>query len=70
MELNIQESINDVVRMKRIHVQWAEHFETNPDEEKEYVATGEWDTAKEHRKYVEKYNKILNILKESMWFVA
>ncbi len=61
----------DVAEMKQTHVGWAEYFEGNPVIEKGYVATGEWDTAEEHRNIVNKYDKVLNILekiKEAVYY--
>ena len=60
---HIQESIDDLNFMKESHAQWAEYFEDNPNIEKEYVDSGEWDTAEEHRNLVSKYDKVLDILK-------
>ena len=62
-EKDVQEAINNINIMKQSHISWAEFFEANPNIEKEYVLTGEWDTAKEHRNIINQYNKILDILK-------
>ena len=56
---DLQESIDDIVAMRRSHINWAKYFEANPDIEKEYIATGKWDSAKKHRDYVKKYDKVL-----------
>ena len=63
LKADVQESIDNVNAMKLSHIGWAEHFKDNPDIEKEYVATGKWDSAKTHREYVMKYDKILDLLK-------
>ena len=60
---DVRKSIKNVKAMRHSHVFWAEYFEANPDVEKEYVATGEWDNAKEHRNLIDQYDKILDILK-------
>ena len=41
----------------KTHTNWAAWFEANPDKEAEYVATGEWDDAKEHRRLEGGYHK-------------
>ena len=62
MKEKIKKVIKDVKWMKDIHRQWAEYFEKNPEIEKEYVATGEWDSAKEHRELMADYDNILNVI--------
>ncbi len=59
----IQESIDNINAMRDSHIYWAEYFENNPDIEKKYVKTGDWDTAKEHRNIINQYDKVLDILK-------
>uniref|UniRef100_A0A6M3IXS5 Uncharacterized protein n=1 Tax=viral metagenome TaxID=1070528 RepID=A0A6M3IXS5_9ZZZZ len=59
----IKIAINDIEKMRRTHIQWAEYFEKYPDIEKKYIETGEWDNAKEHRNLVKQYDNVLNILK-------
>lgn len=44
------------------HVHWAEHFEQHPELEKQYVETGEWDTAQEHRRWVGIYDAVIAVL--------
>ena len=61
---DIQISIRDINMMRQTHIDWAIYFETNPDIEKEYIKTGEWDTAKEHRNIIAKYDNVLGILKQ------
>ena len=58
----IKEAISDVEYMKESHICWAEYFEENPEIEKKYVSTGDWDNAHTHREYVKKYDNILEIL--------
>lgn len=53
---NLREKIES---MQLTHIHWAEYFEANPEKEKEYVATGEWDNAKEHRRIVKIYDEVL-----------
>ena len=59
---DIKESINIINAMKETHLNWAEYFEDNPDIEKEYIATGNWDSAEKHRKIIKQYDKILSVL--------
>lgn len=59
----IRESIKNISAMQDSHIYWAEYFEDNPDIEKEYVATGDWNTAEEHRNLINQYDRVLNILK-------
>ena len=44
------------------HTRWAEYFEANPDEEAKYVATGDWDDAKEHRRLEAGYAEAIDLL--------
>ena len=44
------------------HIQWAEWFEANPDEEAKYVATGEWEDSESHRMIAKRYQVIINKL--------
>ena len=60
--MDIQESIDDISKMKTTHIEWAEYFEAHPDIEKGYIASGEWDTAEEHRNIIKQYDKVLCIL--------
>lgn len=56
-------AIADMEFMRRTHLQWAEHFERHPEIERQYVATGDWDDAAEHRRIVAKYDRVLGILR-------
>ena len=60
---DIQGSIDNINAMKKTHLKWAEYFEANPNIEQEYIETGEWDTAEQHRNYINQYDKVLKILK-------
>jgi len=60
----IQKAINNINVMKNTHICWAEYFEANPDIEKEYIDTGVWDGAKEHRNIINQYNEVLDILEK------
>lgn len=44
------------------HRKWAEYFEAYPDLEEKYVATGEWDDAKEHRRLEAGYVEAIEML--------
>ena len=56
---DISKAIESIRRFRETHLRWAEYFEANPDVEKEYVDTGEWDSAKEHREIIETYDVVL-----------
>ena len=58
----IRKAIKDIKAMQKTHKHWAKYFEKHSAIEKEYIATGEWDTAKEHRKIIKQYENVLNIL--------
>jgi len=59
---NIQKAINDIDKMRKTHIQWAEYFEKYPDIEKKYIATNDWDNAEIHRDLIQQYDNVLNIL--------
>ncbi len=59
---DILESVADVREMRSSHKRWAIFFEKYPDKEREYVKIGKWDTAKVHREYMAKYDRILLML--------
>jgi len=60
----IEQVITDLEDMKESHELWANKFEANPEDEKKYVATGEWDDAKTHRGYIAKYECIIGLIKQ------
>lgn len=62
MKKEIKQAIKDIKFFSKTHIDWAIYFEENPNIEKEHTATGEWDSAKQHRKIVTKYDNILKIL--------
>jgi hypothetical protein len=51
--------IDELTFMRKTHVGWAEHFEREPEVEARYVATGEWDDAKEHRRCIDVYDRAI-----------
>ena len=61
---DIQVAIRDINMMRKTHIDWAEYFEANPNIEKRYIETGEWDTSKEHRNIITKYDNVLDILNQ------
>lgn len=58
----IVHAITDIQEARLSHLHWAEHFEAHPEAEKQYESTGEWDNAKVHREWIEKYDNVLAIL--------
>lgn len=46
------------------HIAWADWFEANPEKEATYVATGEWDSAKDHRTIADNYYRMANRFEE------
>lgn len=60
---DVLQSIADMEWMRKSHVDWAEYFEKHPDIEKEYVATGEWSSAAQHRDIIAKYDNVIQLLK-------
>lgn len=58
----IVEAIADMEEAQLSHLHWAEHFEKHPELERQYEATGEWDTAQVHRAWVAKYDKAIRLL--------
>ncbi len=60
--MNVKKAIKDISKMRQTHIDWAEHFEKNPQIEKKYVATGNWDNAIKHRKIIADYDNVLKIL--------
>lgn len=63
--MDIEQAIIDIKHFSQTHVDWAEHFEKNPEIEKEYLKTGEWSSAIQHREIVEKYDNVLKILESA-----
>ncbi|HEU6452879.1 MAG TPA: hypothetical protein VFT57_15790 [Gemmatimonadaceae bacterium] len=57
-----ERAIADLQFFRQSHVDWAEHFEKNPELAAQYVATGEWDDAGEHRRIVEAYDNALAVI--------
>ena len=47
---------------QKIHIEWAEYFEANPEEEKVKTATGEWDGSKTHRELFQKYEQVIDLI--------
>ena len=60
--VEIKKAIKDIRHMQQIHIGWAERFEADPDVEREYVETGEWDTAEAHRNIIKNYDRVLRLL--------
>jgi hypothetical protein len=60
--MDVKQAIIDIEHFNKTHIDWAEYFEKNPEKEKEYLETGEWSSAKEHREIVSKYGNVLKIL--------
>jgi hypothetical protein len=56
-------AIRDMVAFRQSHVVWAEHFEAHPEIEAQYLATGKWDSAREHRQIVASYDRVLRLLR-------
>ena len=52
------------------HIGWAEYFEENPEIEKEYVATDEWDSAERHREFADQYQRTIDYIKNFESIVA
>lgn len=48
------------------HRKWADFMEANPEQEARYVATGDWDNAKEHRRLQAGYEFAVMRFKELM----
>ena len=46
----------ELAKMRQTHISWAEYFEEHPDVAAEYTATGEWDSAVEHRRLATIYD--------------
>ncbi len=61
-EITPKQATRIMAKYRDIHVQWAEHFERNPEIEKEKVATGEWDTAKKHRELAREYDQVISLI--------
>ncbi len=57
-----KQAISDLLWMRETHVQWAEYFEKHPKIEAQYVATRNWDDAKEHRRIVTMYDNAIACL--------
>ena len=55
-------AIADLQFFRQTHVDWAEHFEKHPELAAQYVATGEWDDANEHRRIVQAYDNALAVM--------
>jgi len=50
---------------KESHIGWADYFEDNPEIESVYVATEEWDSASKHRTFADKYQEVIDYIKET-----
>ena len=61
---DIKQAIIDMEEARKSHADWAEYFEQHPEIEAQYMKAGEWDSALIPRKRVEKYNRVLLLLKE------
>jgi hypothetical protein len=61
---DLEKAISDLQHFRKTHVDWAEHFEKHPELEQQYIAKGEWDDAKEHRRIVACYDNVLACLDE------
>jgi len=59
---NVLKAIDDITKMRKTHIQWAEYFEKYPNIERKHIETGEWHSAKEHRDLVKQYDNVLNVL--------
>ncbi len=55
----VENAVSDLEFFRQTHVDWAEHFEANPELAAQYVAAGEWDDADEHRRIVLRYDNAL-----------
>jgi hypothetical protein len=62
MNSEIEQAIADIQEARKSHLNWAEYFEQYPEAETQYFETGEWDTAKTHRAWVEKYDRVIRLL--------
>lgn len=60
--IELEQAIADIQEARLTHVHWAEHFERHPEAEKDYIETGEWDSAKIHREWEAKYDRVLIML--------
>ena len=58
----IKEAISFLEDCHRIHIEWAEYFERNPEIEAAKCATGEWDDSKTYRKLAHKYGNVIRLL--------
>ena len=58
----LSESVTFLRGCQKTHVEWAEYFEANPEEEKVKVATGEWDSSKIHRELFKKYEQVIDLI--------
>jgi hypothetical protein len=63
--MNIEQAIIDIKHFSQTHIDWAEYFEKNPNIESEYLKTGKWSSAIEHREIVSKYDNVLKILEHA-----
>jgi len=61
--------ISELEKYKQTHIAWAEYFEQHPEIEKEYLATGEWDTAKEHRRIASVYDDTINYINKTSYLL-
>lgn len=62
--MDIDYLIGEIERYKQSHIVWADYFEKNPEIEKEYTSTGEWDDAKEHRHIIAVYDEVIDRLRK------
>lgn len=59
---DIARAIADLQFMRKTHVDWAEYYEANPDEEAKDVGTRRFDDAIEHRRLVACYDNAIACL--------
>lgn len=59
----VEQIVRDLRMLRESHVGWAEHFEAHPELEKQYIETGEWDDAIEHRRIIGVYDRVIVALK-------
>ncbi len=58
----MSELITFLKNCQKTHIEWAEYFEANPEEEKVKTATGEWDGSKTHRELFQKYEQVIDLI--------
>lgn len=57
------QAVIDMEWMRKTHTDWAAYFERYPDLEAQYVASGDWDDAKEHRRIAAMYDNAIECLR-------